>query len=412
MVANKFSFMDILNAQSKHGAENTVTEYTEIYLNPYDVEETESNFYSQEKIEELADSILAIGQQQPTVLGRINGKYKIISGHRRNKANRLLIDRGYEQFKSVRYLYKDVTPAILELSLIVGNAFNRELTAYEKTEQAARLKKALIRAKKEDGLEIQGRMRDLIADILNESETNVARMEQINNNLTEEAKEQFKAGRLGITAAYETSKLDEAEQNEIAEHLAAGSKVRAKEIAAKVAEKKAEDYKAPHPVSITSLCYSCMNYFTCNVKTSTCEKCDEYINKAETEKTPEQIYNEEQDRIDKETKRKLEERAGEERLDRALNKSGEKKVHELRLASMYFEDVASGKKSFELRKNDRNFKVGDTLRLKEYIAGKETGRYIDTDIVYMLDDYTGLADGYCILGIKVNEMSETDTYSK
>lgn len=30
----------------------------------------------------------------------------------------------------------------------------------------------------------------------------------------------------------------------------------------------------------------------------------------------------------------------------------------------------------------------------------------------MLDDYTGLADGYCILGIKVNEMSETDTYSK
>lgn len=148
MVANKFSFMDILNAQSKHGTENTVTEYTEIYLNPYDVEETESNFYSQEKIEELADSILAIGQQQPTVLGRINGKYKIISGHRRNKANRLLIDRGYEQFKSVRYLYKDVTPAILELSLIVGNAFNRELTAYEKTEQAARLKKALIRAKK------------------------------------------------------------------------------------------------------------------------------------------------------------------------------------------------------------------------------------------------------------------------
>ena len=118
MAANKFSFMDILNAQSKADTKAAaVTEYTEIYLNPYDVEETESNFYSQESIEELADAILAVGQQQPTVLGRIDGKYKIISGHRRNKANRLLIDRGYEQYKSVRYLYKDITPAGLELSL-------------------------------------------------------------------------------------------------------------------------------------------------------------------------------------------------------------------------------------------------------------------------------------------------------
>lgn len=224
MAANKFSFMDILNAQSKADAKTAaVTEYTEIYLNPYDVEETESNFYSQESIEELADAILAVGQQQPTVLGRIDGKYKIISGHRRNKANRLLIDRGYEKYKSVRYLYKDITPAGLELSLLVGNAFNRELTPYEKTEQAARLKKALIRARDEDGLEIQGRLRNLIADVLGESATNVGRMEQINSNLTPEAKEQFKAGNLGITAAYETSKLDEDEQNEIAQQAAAGS---------------------------------------------------------------------------------------------------------------------------------------------------------------------------------------------
>lgn len=92
-------------------------------------------------------------------------------------------------------------------------------------------------------------------------------MEQINNNLTPEAKEQFKAGNLGITAAYETSKLDEDEQNEIAQQAAAGEDIRAKEIAAKVAEKKAgDDYRTPHPESVTSLCYSCLNYSTCNVK--------------------------------------------------------------------------------------------------------------------------------------------------
>lgn len=145
MAAGKFSFMDIVNAQSKAAAgEAKVENYTEIYLNPYEVKPSNSNFYSQQGIEELADSFLAVGQQQPTVLGRINGEWRIISGHRRNLANQLLIQRGYDKYKSVRYLYKDMTEATFELSLLVGNAFNRELTPYEKTEQAARLKKHLL----------------------------------------------------------------------------------------------------------------------------------------------------------------------------------------------------------------------------------------------------------------------------
>ena len=57
MAAGKFSFMDIMNAQSKAQTETQVTEYTEIWLNPCDVKESESNFYSQENIQELADSI-------------------------------------------------------------------------------------------------------------------------------------------------------------------------------------------------------------------------------------------------------------------------------------------------------------------------------------------------------------------
>lgn len=95
-----------------------------------------------------------------------------------------------------------------------------------------------------------------------------------------------------------------------------------------------------------------------------------------------------------------------------LNSKPERKIHELKLAQMYYSDVASGKKRFELRKNDRGFKVGDGLRLKEYAAGSETGKYIDADIVYMLEDYTGLAEGYCILGIEVVRVAETDTQIK
>lgn len=413
----KFTMLDILNAQSKNSTSTKVESYTEIYLNPKEVKPSATNFYSQNDIEELADSFLTVGQQQPTVLARINNESRIVSGHRRNLANCLLLDRGHNEYERVRYLYKDMTEATFELSLLVGNAFNRELTAYEKMEQAARLKKALIRAKEEDGLEIQGRMRDIIAETLKESTSNIARMEQINNSLSDSAKEQFKNGNMGITAAYETSKLTEDEQEAIADRYASGEDVRAKEIAEKVTEKKAaekakkeeakekenvaaDEYRTPHPESITSLCYSCLNYSTCNVKTPTCKKCDEYINKAEAEKTDEQRYNEEQDKIDKETKRKLQERDREEALDKALQPR-EKKVHELKLSALFYEDVARGRKRFELCKNDHNIKVGDKVRLNECRSGDYTGRYIEAEIVYKLENYSGLEGGYCILGIDV-----------
>ena len=315
------------------------------------------------------------------------------------------------------YRFMDMSEAMYELRLLAGNGYTQELTAYEKTRLVERTKAALIRAKEEDGLEIQGKMRDLVAAILNESSTNVARMDAINNNATPEIKEQLKEGNLGITAAYEATKLDKDEQKEIAEKAAAGENVRAKEIAEKVAEKKAgDDYETPHPESITSLCYSCQKYKDCNVKTGTCQKCDQYINKAEAEKTDEQRYSEEQDVIDRQTKKKLQERTDAEKMEHLPSEGNtEHKQHEVKIVASYYEDVVSGKKSFELRKNDRGYKRGDSLKMLEFKDGKHTGRTIDADIIYMLEDYTGLTEGYCILGIRVTdytgEVSETDTES-
>ena len=411
----KFGITDIMNAKSRAAGIGNVSEYTEIWLSPYDVKPSESNFYSQENIEELADSFLTVGQQQPTVLGRVNGEFKIVSGHRRNLANILNIERGHEEFKKVRYLYKDMSGAMFELSLLIGNAYNRELTAWEKTQQAQRLKDALLRAKDEDGLEIAGKLRDVIAELMNESPTNIARMDSINNNATPEIKEEFAKGNIGVTTAYEAAKLPPEEQKAIAEKAAAGESIRAKEIAAKVAEKKAGDsYETPHPESITSLCYSCKRYKDCNVKTGTCEKCDQYINKAEAEKTDEQRYSEEQDKIDRDTKKKLQERADREKMEKLPSDGkADHKTHDIKIASSYYEDIISGKKKFELRKNDRGYKVGDSLKMLEFADGKHTGRTIDADIIYMLEDYTGLEEGYCILGIDAKvfsgEVSETDT---
>lgn len=416
----KFGINDILNAKSKAGAAaGTTDKYKEIYLSPYEVEAAEENTHQNlEGIEELADSFLHVGQEQPTVLARVNGVYKIIDGHRRNAANIFNLERGHKEYEKVLYRYKDMSEAMYELSLLAGNGYTQPLTAYEKTRLVERTKAALIRAKEEDGLEIQGKMRDLIAAMLNESSTNVARMESINNNATPEVKEQLKSGNMGITAAYEVAKLPPEEQKDIAAKAAAGENIRAKEIAEKVAEKKAgDDYETPHPESITSLCYSCQRYKDCNVKTGTCEKCDQYINKAEAEKTDEQRYSDEQDRIDRQTKKKLQERADNEKMEHLPSEEGrEHKQHEIKLAAMYYEDVASGKKSFELRKNDRGYKVGDSLKMLEFKDGVQTGRTIDADIIYMLEEYTGLTEGYCILGIRVRDytgkVSETDTESE
>lgn len=403
MAGKAFNFMDLLNAQTKAEGVEEAKDYEEIYLSPYEVKDAQENTHQKiEGIEELADNFLTVGQEQPTVLARVNGEFRIIDGHRRNAANIFNLERGYKEYEKIKYRYKDMSEAMYELRLLAGNGYTQELTAYEKVRLVERTKAALIRAKEEDGLEIQGKMRDLIAAMVQESGTNVARMENINNNATKAVKEQLKEGNLGLTAAYEAAKLEPEEQDDIAERAAAGENVRAKDIAEKVAAKKAgDDYRTPHPESITSICYSCLNYSTCNVKTGTCQKCDEYVNKAEAEKTDEQRYSEEQDRIDRETKKKLAEREHEEKLDAALSDNKpDHKIHEIKIAAMYYEDVVSGKKSFELRKND-GYKQGDKLIMLEFKDGKHTGRIINADIVYMLEDYTGLAEGYCILGIQV-----------
>lgn len=76
-------------------------------------------------------------------------------------------------------------------------------------------------------------------------------------------------------------------------------------------------------------------------------------------------------------------------------------IHGLKILPKYYNDVVSGKKKFELRKNDRDYKVGDILKLKEYENGEYTGRTHTCYIRYILKDCSeyGLMDGYCILGL-------------
>ena len=74
------------------------------------------------------------------------------------------------------------------------------------------------------------------------------------------------------------------------------------------------------------------------------------------------------------------------------------KTHELKIKPQYFWDVICDIKTFEARKNDRNF---DIITLREFENGKFTGKSINVEIVYILNDEEYCKEGYVVLGFKL-----------
>lgn len=75
--------------------------------------------------------------------------------------------------------------------------------------------------------------------------------------------------------------------------------------------------------------------------------------------------------------------------------------HNLKCWLEPFEEIVQGKKRFEYRFNDRNYKVGDLLILCEWDPKKEdyTGRVLRKRVVSILKEGFGLAKGYCVMSI-------------
>jgi uncharacterized protein YqfB (UPF0267 family) len=100
------------------------------------------------------------------------------------------------------------------------------------------------------------------------------------------------------------------------------------------------------------------------------------------------------------------------------------KLHELKIKHEYLVEIVMGRKTFELRKNDRDYQVGDLIHFvdinQECKGGRDiyidkvtqqiTDIYIDKDalykITYVLKDVPqyGLDKDYCILAIKKLEI--------
>lgn len=406
----------------------------------------DKNFYSVTDIEPLAQKILLVGLIENLEVVHDpcdQGEYRITAGERRWRALKLLVEQGYTDFEMVTCQIQ--TPASADeemLRLIIANDY-RNKTVTDILEEEKQLKDILQRMKQE-GREIKGykldsgRLRDVIAKMLQMPATKIAQIESINKHLIPEFAEELKEGRLTFSAAYMISGMNEETQAEMLERYQENGLTykEVKEIKQQQEEKAAaeqiegqmnidqfteteeeieeleddaegtedeDEWEDAHPESITSLCYSCKRYSDCNVKTGTCQSCDRYINKAEAEKTEEERYSEEQDAIDRETAKKLREKADEEKMQQLPSDSNKDKC--IRMSQSAFEEIEEGK-PYIITKDD-SFRKGQEVTLIAFKEGKATGQQCKKTIICVDTSITSsaLEDGYCILGL--GEVEET-----
>jgi ParB-like chromosome segregation protein Spo0J len=184
------------------------------------------NHYSTDGIDALADTIQSFGVLQPLIV-KAAGKdvYVITAGHRRKLAAIELVEnRKLEKYAFLPCIEseKDEDPTITQLKLNLTNAFNRELSEYDKMFAISELERLFTEAKKK-GISIKGKIRDNIGEAMGLGHTQVqkylttAKELAKTTSLAEELKQQFQAGMIGITEVYskiQDSKPDPEEDKE------------------------------------------------------------------------------------------------------------------------------------------------------------------------------------------------------
>lgn len=462
--AKKFNLTELLNQRSKEAGEQQKTEQqqaagTEVVTSEegvsstadiYDLIPSKGNFYSVEDVQDLKQSIELLGVLQPLLVTEEeeNGKRRIIAGHRRRLAVMQLVDEGKERFRRVPILIKPKKNAIIDrLALIMANRF-REKTDWERMTEALETEKLVLELK--DSMNIPGRTRDLLAEIIETSPAQLGRYKAIYNNIIAELMAEFKANRIVVSVIYEVSGLPEDYQKQAAEIFRENEVLTLADIKqlkknweasqqipgqmninqlqeqpeepqtqentadSETDEEQEEtategtgeateqqpEYVDPQPESMTSLCYSCTHYEECHDKTATVKNCNAYENRREAQKTDEERYNEEQAAIDRETQKKLREMQQEEKMQHLP--SDERKEKTIRVSPDKMKAVAiDHTRPYMILKND-DYREGDTVKLIEFAEGRATGNTADMKIICMDDDTTSsaLEEGYCVIALQ------------
>lgn len=79
------------------------------------------------------------------------------------------------------------------------------------------------------------------------------------------------------------------------------------------------------------------------------------------------------------------------------------KMHKLKTERQYCDNILYEVKSFEIRKNDENFEVGDKIIYITVVNGIEVEHKISNaifEITYLLKEIEGLKDGYVAFTVR------------
>ena len=176
------------------------------------------NFYAVDGIEELATNIELIGLLDPLrVRATDDGRFSIVSGHRRRAALQMLLDEGNEAFRRVPCIREraESSEAMRELRLIYANSDTRRMSSADIAKQAERIE-ALLYQLKEEGVEFPGRMREHVAEACKVSSTKLARLKVIRERLIDEFCGPWEKGALSETAAYRLAQEERKVQLDVA----------------------------------------------------------------------------------------------------------------------------------------------------------------------------------------------------
>lgn len=179
------------------------------------IEPNPRNFYDVSQIEHLKLTISLVGLQQNLVVYTLGQEhYRILTGGRRYKAVSELVAEGRMDLKKIPCLVVDLDKIDLPLSLEekeqylidLTNQTARERSDYEKMQEV--MNQVGIYQKLKESNSLPGRTRDIVADVLNVSTSQVQRYMNISNNLIEEFMDVFKLNTLPFSVANEIAKID------------------------------------------------------------------------------------------------------------------------------------------------------------------------------------------------------------
>lgn len=217
-MATGHSILDTLNAASKGTQPSGPSGKFRTKDLPIDqLYRNAGNFYEIVEIEELAGKILMSGLLENLAVvydPTPEGQYRIVSGERRWEALKLLVSKGHTEFGvATCNVRAKRSPEEETVDLIAANS-QRVKSITDQLQEYTTLKATLetMRAtgQKLDGYDLEsGRLRDVIAAILNKSTTKIAQIERITGHLIPELKQLLDTGGLKFSAAYALAGMDE-----------------------------------------------------------------------------------------------------------------------------------------------------------------------------------------------------------